>query len=73
LGGKSPAFITENCHLKMTIKRLIWAKFLNAGQTCIAPDYLFAHQSIKDELIQKMKLVIAVSMKQNNPNLRNKY
>lgn len=51
LGGKSPAFVTESCHIKMTAKRLVWAKFLNAGQTCIAPDYFFVHRSIKKEFI----------------------
>ena len=52
LGGKSPAIITENCNLKITVKRLIWGKFLNAGQTCIAPDYLVVHTSIKDKFLE---------------------
>jgi len=52
LGGKSPAFITKTANLKITAKRLIWAKFLNAGQTCIAPDYLLVHESIKDEFLK---------------------
>lgn len=52
LGGKSPAFITETANLKMTAKRLIWSKFLNAGQTCIAPDYLLVHHLIKDEFLK---------------------
>ena len=55
LGGKSPAFITESCNLKMTAKRLVWSKFLNAGQTCIAPDYLIVHESIKEKLLEMMK------------------
>lgn len=55
LGGKSPAIITENCNLKMTVKRLIWAKFLNAGQTCIAPDYVVAHESIKADFLAAAK------------------
>ena len=54
LGGKSPAFITKTANLKMTAKRLVWAKFLNAGQTCIAPDYLLVDASIKDELLKLM-------------------
>lgn len=58
LGGKSPAFVTKNCNLKMTVKRLIWAKYLNAGQTCIAPDYVFVHQSIKDQFLEKAKAEI---------------
>ena len=40
LGGKSPTFVLADCNIKMTAKRIVWAKFLNAGQTCIAPDYL---------------------------------
>ena len=58
LGGKSPAFITEDCHLKMAVKRLIWAKFLNAGQTCIAPDYILVHQSIAKEFLTLAKAEI---------------
>lgn len=52
LGGKSPAFVTESCHLKMTAKRLIWAKFFNAGQTCIAPDYVLVDERIEHAFIQ---------------------
>lgn len=55
LGGKSPAFISEDANLKMTAKRLIWSKFLNAGQTCIAPDYLLVHHAIKDKLLELLK------------------
>lgn len=51
LGGKSPAFVTANCNLKMTAKRLIWSKFLNAGQTCIAPDYVMIDAKIEAEFI----------------------
>ncbi|MFN5653426.1 MAG: aldehyde dehydrogenase [Flavobacteriia bacterium] len=46
LGGKSPAILTPSTDLPTAIKRLVWAKFLNAGQTCIAPDYVFVHESI---------------------------
>lgn len=51
LGGKSPAIFTENANLKMGVKRLIWAKFLNSGQTCIAPDYVLLPKSMKDEFL----------------------
>ncbi|NND88184.1 MAG: aldehyde dehydrogenase [Flavobacteriaceae bacterium] len=47
LGGKSPAIICEDANLKMAAKRLVWAKFLNAGQTCIAPDYIMVDQKVK--------------------------
>lgn len=52
LGGKTPAIFTENCNLKMSIKRMIWAKYLNAGQTCIAPDYLLVPKSIRDAFLR---------------------
>ncbi|HMB00131.1 MAG TPA: aldehyde dehydrogenase family protein, partial [Spirochaetota bacterium] len=52
LGGKSPAFITPGCNLKMAVRRLVWAKYLNAGQTCIAPDYVLVHGSLKKKFLQ---------------------
>ncbi len=52
LGGKSPAIISKSTRIKIAAQRLVWAKFLNAGQTCVAPDYLLVHESVKDELIQ---------------------
>jgi aldehyde dehydrogenase (NAD+) len=55
LGGKSPAIITRNSNLKDAAKRLVWAKYLNSGQTCITPDYLLVDESIKDELLGLMK------------------
>jgi len=51
LGGKSPAIIASDANLKMTVKRLIWAKFLNAGQTCIAPDYVLVDEKVKDKFL----------------------
>ena len=51
LGGKSPAILTPSTDLPTAIKRLVWAKFLNAGQTCIAPDYVFVHESIYQECL----------------------
>ena len=55
LGGKSPAIITKDANLKMTAKRLVWAKFLNAGQTCIAPDYVMVDASIQDVFLKAMQ------------------
>ncbi|EDM43196.1 aldehyde dehydrogenase [unidentified eubacterium SCB49] len=52
LGGKSPAIITKDANLKMAAKRLIWAKFLNAGQTCIAPDYILIHKSKQETFLK---------------------
>jgi aldehyde dehydrogenase (NAD+) len=59
LGGKSPAILTPSANLTVAIKRLVWAKFLNAGQTCIAPDYVFIHDSIYEESIALFKSTIA--------------
>lgn len=55
LGGKSPAIFTEGANLKMGMKRLIWAKFLNSGQTCIAPDYVMLPKSLKKEFLELAK------------------
>ena len=52
LGGKSPAILTEGCNLKRSIQRLVWGKFLNAGQTCVAPDYVMVHQSLKSKFLK---------------------
>ncbi|MDI1355671.1 MAG: aldehyde dehydrogenase [bacterium] len=54
LGGKSPAIVDKGSDLDLAAKRLVWAKFLNAGQTCVSPDYLLAHASVKEELVKKM-------------------
>ena len=51
LGGKSPAIITASANIELTAKRLIWGKFLNAGQTCVAPDYVLVHQSVQQRFI----------------------
>ncbi|MEM0517276.1 aldehyde dehydrogenase [Aequorivita flava] len=55
LGGKSPAIVTESCNLKISVKRLVWGKFLNAGQTCIAPDYVLVHKSIEKKFLEQTK------------------
>jgi aldehyde dehydrogenase (NAD+) len=48
LGGKSPTIIDETADLKLAATNVMWAKFANSGQTCIAPDYVFVHESVKD-------------------------
>lgn len=55
LGGKSPTFVMADADIKMTAKRLVWAKFLNAGQTCVAPDYILVHEDVKVQLLEAMK------------------
>ncbi len=54
LGGKSPTFVCKDANLKMVAKRMVWAKFLNAGQTCIAPDYVLVADSIKDAFLKEV-------------------
>jgi len=54
LGGKSPVIVDETADISLTARRLVFGKFINAGQTCIAPDYLFVHESKKDELIKQL-------------------
>lgn len=51
LGGKSPCIIDKNANLKVAAKRVAWGKVLNAGQTCIAPDYLYIHEDVKDRFL----------------------
>lgn len=55
LGGKSPCIVHEDANLKLAAKRIAWGKFTNAGQTCIAPDYLYVHKRIKDVFLQQFK------------------
>jgi len=55
LGGKSPCIVHEDAKLKLAAKRIAWGKFMNAGQTCIAPDYLYLHHRIKDEFLFHLK------------------
>lgn len=54
LGGKSPCIVDENANIEIAAKRIAWSKAINAGQTCIAPDYVLVHQSVKEELISKI-------------------
>ncbi len=61
LGGKSPAIVFPDAVQPVTAKRIVWGKFLNAGQTCIAPDYILVHESVAQNLIDNMAVQI-VSM-----------
>lgn len=55
LGGKSPVIVDSTAKLDIATKRIIWGKFSNAGQTCVAPDYILVQEEIYDEFIQKAK------------------
>lgn len=58
LGGKSPCIVDETADIEISAKRIVWSKFWNAGQTCVAPDYLLVHESQMNDLIKQMKLAI---------------
>lgn len=55
LGGKNPCIIDETANLKIAAKRIVWGKFLNAGQTCIAPDYLLVSEKVKPKLVELLQ------------------
>lgn len=55
LGGKNPVIVEKDAKLKVAAKRIIWGKFLNAGQSCVSPDYLYVHEDIKDEFLEHVK------------------
>ncbi|MBE5962114.1 MAG: aldehyde dehydrogenase [Lachnospiraceae bacterium] len=59
LGGKSPCIIDRTADLKVAARRLMFGKIVNAGQTCVAPDYIFVHEAVRDAFVQEMKKTIA--------------
>lgn len=58
LGGKSPCIIEKTADIKVAAKRIVFGKYLNSGQTCVAPDYIFVQEEVKDKLLQYMKKYI---------------
>lgn len=58
LGGKCPCIVTDRADLRLAARRIVWAKFLNAGQTCISPDYLLVHESVEERLLGLMREAI---------------
>lgn len=54
LGGKSPCIVDKTTDLEKTAERIVWGKFINAGQTCVAPDFILADRGIKDNLLSKI-------------------
>ena len=58
LGGKCPAIVAPDTNIRYAARRILWGKMLNAGQSCVAPDYILAHTDIKDDLISEMKLYL---------------
>ncbi|KMQ50749.1 betaine aldehyde dehydrogenase [Chitinispirillum alkaliphilum] len=72
LGGKSPAIVDRNAKLDTAAKKIVWGKFNNAGQTCIAPDYVLVDQSVAEEFIEKIKSTI-IKFYGENPQSSNDY
>ena len=72
LGGKSPCIIDETANIKKSAQKIAWGKFINNGQTCIAPDYALVHKSIENEFIIEMNKAIKV-MYSDNPKASNDY
>ena len=58
LGGKSPCVVDKSANLDVTVSRIAWCKWMNAGQTCVAPDYILVDESIKDVFIEKLQAKI---------------
>lgn len=72
LGGKNPCIIDEKANLRLAAKRIVWGKFINAGQTCIAPDYLIVHKKVKIEFIKNLKEEITLAYGEN-PEISSDY
>ncbi|MFZ4928801.1 aldehyde dehydrogenase [Chryseobacterium sp. Mn2064] len=58
LGGKSPAIVTKDANLEVAARRIVWGKFLNAGQTCVAPDYLLIEETIQEQFLEMLRKYI---------------
>ncbi|MFC6268541.1 aldehyde dehydrogenase [Frigoriflavimonas asaccharolytica] len=58
LGGKSPVIVTKNANLDIAAKRIVWGKFLNAGQTCVAPDYIYCDKDVEEDFLLLLKKYI---------------
>ena len=65
LGGKNPCIVDDTASIALTAKRIVWGKFLNAGQTCIASDYILVHENVKDKLVEALKENITKCYGQN--------
>lgn len=59
LGGKSPIIVTKDANLEIAAKRIVWGKFLNAGQTCVAPDYILVEETVKEQFLELLKKYIS--------------
>ncbi len=70
LGGKSPCIVDKTAKISLAATRIVWGKYLNCGQTCVAPDYILCHEAVKDDLIAALKKQIVAQFGNdplNNP------
>jgi aldehyde dehydrogenase (NAD+) len=65
LGGKNPCIVDETAVIKLAAKRIVWGKFINCGQTCIAPDYVLVHESVLKDFVEECKNEIALIYGEN--------
>jgi len=68
LGGKSPAIVEHDANIDVAAKRIVMGKFLNVGQTCIAPDYLLVHMAVKNRLLESIKKIIPLFYGEDTAN-----
>ena len=71
LGGKSPCIIDSSANLKSLVPKLVWGKFMNNGQTCIAPDYVLIPTRMEQELIKELKFTIETQLNHNKDGIAN--
>ena len=65
LGGKSPCIIDSTAKIPLAAKRITWGKYLNCGQTCVAPDYVLCHESVKEQFVSELKKQIKIQFGDN--------
>lgn len=65
LGGKSPCIVDKSANIKLAAKRIVFGKFINCGQTCVAPDYIYCHKDVKSQLVEEIKKQIVLQYGEN--------
>ena len=65
LGGKNPCIVDESANIQLAAKRIVWGKFINCGQTCIAPDYVLVHESVQHAFVEECKKEITLTYGEN--------
>ena len=65
LGGKSPCIVDQTANISVAAKRIVWGKIVNAGQTCVAPDYILVHEQVKDQFVKQIEVEIGKALGEN--------